>query len=586
MPAGKSALRPPRARTTLPRLMVNATLAGVWAAALVVLLIFFLNPGVRLTPRTFLPLAWSLVTALALISGVLWALGAGLVRVFVTFRVRVPWIGFRPFWRFLVVDLCLVAGLYAWNLAEAQEYLPAGMLRRLEGATALLVIGSVLLAGDVVWRGATRRRLRVLAVVAAGILITGGVFGIRQRYRVAELPASASEIEPPTPSAGILLLGIEGASADDLLPMAAGGSLPRFRALLEKGTSAPLHSPRPARQAAAWVTLLTGRVPESHGITDGDEFTPPSGEPVFRLAPAGLGFRRLAALGLVTFRPMKGPAPPVTSLDAILGRCGFEVVRAGWGNLLPQPQREVAVAPRDVSAGRLPDLPAAVKVAVDDLRRHIDAARRDPLGEPLAATLEAALARDLAAALGALSPPAATEGRARALLVRLRGLDAVDHVFLRYLHPEPFGNVTDEEIESYGRVIPDYYRFLDAWLGVLADAAGPDAMVVVTGPYGVRPVTMPVRIVNALTGSGRLSGSHGGAVPGVLLAAGGPIRAGARMERARPADLVPTLLFLLDLPVGRDMEGEALTAFATDEFSARHALTAVPSWETVTVVRP
>ena len=92
--------RLPRARTTLARLAVNATLAGAWGAGLLALLVFFLNSDTTLTLRTYWPLAISLIVFYGLVSGLFWALLVGMVRLFAAFRVRVPWIGFRPFWRF------------------------------------------------------------------------------------------------------------------------------------------------------------------------------------------------------------------------------------------------------------------------------------------------------------------------------------------------------------------------------------------------------------------------------------------------------------------------------------------------------
>ncbi len=125
--------RPPRFLTTLARMAVNATLAGAWAAALLALLPFYLNADVSLKLRHYLSLALPLVLFYAPASGLMWALLAGLVRLFAAFRVRVPWIGFRPFWRFLVADLCVLTLLFAMNLRYTRDYLPAAMIEHLQG---------------------------------------------------------------------------------------------------------------------------------------------------------------------------------------------------------------------------------------------------------------------------------------------------------------------------------------------------------------------------------------------------------------------------------------------------------------------
>jgi len=263
----------------------------------------------------------------------------------------------------------------------------------------------------------------------------------------------------------------------------------------------------------------------------------------------------------------------------ITWRSGFEVVAAGWDGLLIR--EDPAGVDRYADAGLVP---AAAAVHLDQLLRHLETARRDPFGTALATALDQSLRGDLAVgrAILAAGPPA--PDRVRAVFARFTGLDRVAHLFLRYHRPERFGNVTEEEIDRYGDVLPDYYRFLDAWLGALRPVAGPEALVVLVSPYGMRPVGIPTRMLQAVIGAPPVGGTHKGAGPGLLLAAGPQIRSGGRFERARAEDVVPTVLYLLDLPVGGDMEGQPLSALATDGFAEANALSAVPSWETVTVV--
>ena len=73
---------------------------------------------------------------------------------------------------------------------------------------------------------------------------------------------------------------------------------------------------------------------------------------------------------------------------------------------------------------------------------------------------------------------------------------------------------------------------------------------------------------------------------GILVAAGGPILPGVRFEKQpHVADLTPTLLALLGLPVGEDMDGRVLTEMIDPAFLARHPLRSVPSYETL-IERP
>jgi hypothetical protein len=60
------------------------------------------------------------------------------------------------------------------------------------------------------------------------------------------------------------------------------------------------------------------------------------------------------------------------------------------------------------------------------------------------------------------------------------------------------------------------------------------------------------------------------------------VRAGSFVGEAGIADVAPTLLYALGLPVGRDMDGRALTGAFEPAFLAGHPLSFVPSYEALT----
>ena len=51
------------------------------------------------------------------------------------------------------------------------------------------------------------------------------------------------------------------------------------------------------------------------------------------------------------------------------------------------------------------------------------------------------------------------------LAVRYAGLDAVGHYYLRYARPEAFGDVSEDERRRFGRVLDDYYAYVDSLVG-------------------------------------------------------------------------------------------------------------------------
>ncbi|MCG3156571.1 MAG: hypothetical protein DKINENOH_03195 [bacterium] len=76
---------------------------------------------------------------------------------------------------------------------------------------------------------------------------------------------------------------------------------------------------------------------------------------------------------------------------------------------------------------------------------------------------------------------------------------------------------------------------------------------------------------------GTISGDH--QLEGILIAAGPAIRRGATLQQASVLDVTPTLLALLGLPVGRDMDGRVLTEMLTPGFLSATPVQYRESWE-------
>jgi hypothetical protein len=165
----------------------------------------------------------------------------------------------------------------------------------------------------------------------------------------------------------------------------------------------------------------------------------------------------------------------------------------------------------------------------------------------------------------------------RFVAVRLPGLDAVAHYFLRYASPEDFGDVTDAERATFGRVLGDYYAVLDAAVGRLFDALGPDDLGLIVSSHGIEPLTPLKRVLERMVGDPNLSGTHESAPDGFVMAVGPSVRAG-EPERGSVADVTPTVLYFLGLPIGRDMDGRARTDFFRPEFTATRPVAFIPSY--------
>jgi predicted AlkP superfamily phosphohydrolase/phosphomutase len=66
----------------------------------------------------------------------------------------------------------------------------------------------------------------------------------------------------------VFVLGLDGATGDLLYPWAKEGLLPNFRTILDRGTWGKLTSTLPPLTVPAWMSFMTGKKPEKHGLFD------------------------------------------------------------------------------------------------------------------------------------------------------------------------------------------------------------------------------------------------------------------------------------------------------------------------------
>jgi hypothetical protein len=135
------------------------------------------------------------------------------------------------------------------------------------------------------------------------------------------------------------------------------------------------------------------------------------------------------------------------------------------------------------------------------------------------------------------------------------GVDFTSHGFWRDAFPDEFGDVEVRDPDPrLADIIPRYHEYADEIIGRLVEAAGPDTTVIVMSDHGFGAADaahpMPPEY-SYLTGSHRAEG--------ILVAAGPGVRKGATFEDPSHLDLVPTLLALLGIPPGQEMQGRVWT---------------------------
>ena len=165
-----------------------------------------------------------------------------------------------------------------------------------------------------------------------------------------------------------------------------------------------------------------------------------------------------------------------------------------------------------------------------------------------------------------------------------QGLDVVGHAFTRFAKPERFGDVSGAEVRRYGAVVDRYAAYLSERVGEAIQGLRPGEILLVVSGYGMEPVRLWRRALSALAGERPApSGTHAAAPDGFLLAVGDGVKAGGLLHSASVLDVAPTILYLMGLPVARDMEGRVLTEIVDEDFARAHPLSFIPSYESLAV---
>ena len=578
----------------------NAIIGGGLAAAYLAVLFLQLNPEVPLYPTNLVPL----VATLAVLYGVVFALVfyafTVLRQIFAPEVFSPGWISIRMLAWLLLVDAGGAAVLMWLNLRDYGAMLPAMTTRRMAGgAAALTAVALMYLTVAVIRYTFGRRRGRIGgSFIALGLAVSFVVpLIVRGAGSPRPLASRPIEIDPglPEPVRGshVTMILLDGASLDFVSAATLEGKLPNFGKILDGGAALHLATIRPTQPEPVWTAAATGKLPSRNGVRSWARYIVPSANDPLELLPDFCFAQGLLDLGLLTARPHNSTSLRARPLWSILGSAGLSVSILNWPLTYPvQPVRGTLVSDAFFrSPGTQPDTeemgaiyPPDMGQAARSLGESPERAQDLPLvrapwpsGDPYRAVLEGqtfvtdrlyeALARHL------------QETQAPNLsAVRIRELDAAGHTFLRFSMPRQFGDVTPEERQRYGTVLENTYGRVDAMVGRALAAAGPDDLVLVVSGYGMEPMSLGKRFLERYLGNRELSGSHESAPDGFLLAYGRVVEPG-RKRRGEVADLAPTVLYYLGLPVARDMDGAARTDLFRRDFTDARPLAVIPTYE-------
>ncbi len=387
----------------------------------------------------------------------------------------------------------------------------------------------------------------------------------------------------------VMVIDWEGADWRVIDPLIEQGRMPHLDSLIRRGVRARVRPDRPALSPIVEANLTTGVSAGSHGISGAVAYEIPLISAAFIPPPYRLGLHTvmeaLAAIHVVHPRPVNALDRRASTIWEVASEAGLKIgvmdgpatfpAREIKGHLinanaypqlllsvearpeLPIPREAAFTWPPSLMGELVDDFSQARAQSNDLLRRFAVLSPEEaasvqesvyPVKDEPATLLRAAFSRDLfRLRVGRLLWH---QTRPAFSYCRVNGINAVQQQFWRYREPEKFLMTPREEIKTFGATMEAYYEWLDDELGGWIEDASDSVNIILVSGHGQGPVFL---------GMQSRSGGYREGPEGVWVAAGPQFPPqSSEGEAIQVLDIAPTILYLLGLPVSRELPGHVL----------------------------
>jgi predicted AlkP superfamily phosphohydrolase/phosphomutase len=574
-------------------MLSNSLVAALVASAYVLTLVLQLNPALPLGPSRLVPIATTVGLFYALHLTVFFYLVLVLRQLFARELFSPAWVSVGVLtWLGAATAMAGAALMWA-NLQAFELVLEASTVRQITNGAITLVVSAAFFVFVALLRahmGSTGRPIwsalfvaTVCGSIVAPLAARGGATPPLLEAHPIGLPPGVRAESP----ARVTIIAVDAGSLDFITGATAEGRLPNFGRMLDSGAVMHLATVRPTSAEAVWASVATGKLPQKNGVRSAGSYRLPRGGDPILLLPDYCFSHALVRFGFLIEQPHTSATLKTRTLWDIVGAAGVPVGVVGWPLTYPAPpvhgylvsdmyHRLIATPSGidDSSALYPADLQSdafhAVEAAAADEAPVVQAGRLEPRYQLAARTDRTyqRIARELASARPA-----------QMTIARYQSLDAIGHYFLRYASPTEFGDVTDDERRHFGSVLEQHYAVIDEAIGGAIASLGADDLLVVVSGFGMEPMGVVKRLLERVVGDPDLSGTHEAAPDGFLMVYGGPAARGRLTTRASIVDVVPTLLYFLGLPIGRDMDGYVRNDVFQHQFTDARPITYIPSYD-------
>jgi predicted AlkP superfamily phosphohydrolase/phosphomutase len=402
----------------------------------------------------------------------------------------------------------------------------------------------------------------------------------------------------------VFILALDGIEWDFVLPMLKKGRLPHIAKLMGRGYYGELKTFKPSISPVVWTGIATGKKPKKHGIYRFFHRSEEDKKILFkssdRMTKAIWNIvsdykKTVWSIGWWLTYPVEeingimiaqtNTLPEFDSTKSKNKKMWKGTIRLGVKDQVYPPKRqdEMLEILKEVDD----QLPSLLKRIFGKFPFSLS-----ELGELLWQNCRWAFRADTT--YYRILAKLAQEGPVPDLtLLYLGGPDVVGHRFFRYLRPEIFKHKpTKEQISNFGTIIDDYYAYCDWLLGQILTIYGKNVTIFIISDHGMDPVNLDA-VFNPDDPAGAIiSGGHKNTPPAFFLAAGPCIR---KTPANKPGhdltrkdlenvcniyDITPTILAIMRVPIGNDMDGKVVKNIFHDRFRIDRQPPAVPTHDT------
>jgi predicted AlkP superfamily phosphohydrolase/phosphomutase len=383
----------------------------------------------------------------------------------------------------------------------------------------------------------------------------------------------------------IVIIGVDGVGWNLINPLLKNDQLPNIKHLIRKGSHGVLKTIRPVKSSVIWTSIATGKSMIKHGIVDWTFINKNNIQIPYRRSErrvkafwnilGELGWKVGVINWFITYPPEKVNGYMVSEEFRHLAKRDLTEITLTYPKILQKKLQFTRKTKMDFPTIREEE-------NLPNFRNKEAISEGQKILAPFYANF---VTQDKIIELASLYLLERYPVDVFATYFRL--IDVVSHFACGYLDPELIQKGTDEEKagaispetrfeidEAFSEVMNSIYAYSDRILGRFLEIIDPQTTLIVVSDHGFT------------FHRGEYRHTSFPEIPhGIILITGPHIKNGYHIQSAHVYDILPTILYLFDLPIAKDMDGKVLTEVFQKKFLKKRPIRYIDSYEEKTQLK-